>query len=166
MKKIFILFGALALLTVGACQKEEVQESISQPTTKTNSSKSGIATMAQTVKGLNRKYYSNLKDCASGSPKNCFDDVIIKPKVHDDLMACVANGPTAVGSYFNGTAWHDYLPDLLDQSNATLLTDLQSGQFYFEADSNPDTNHEFILVYQVGAPSGSNPKYVFDFIVQ
>lgn len=165
MKKIFILFGALALLTVSACQKEEVQESISQPTAKTNSSKSGISTIAQTVKGLNRTWYAQEGKCKTPA-KDCFDDVIIKPKVHDDLMACVANGPTAVGSYFNGTAWHDYLPDLLDQSNATLLTDLQSGQFYFEADSNPDTNHEFILVYQLGAPSGNNPKYVFDFIVQ
>ena len=58
------------------------------------------------------------------------------------------------------------MPGLLDPANSVTLTDLQSGNYYFEEQTNTTTGHKFILVKDASITDEQDPIYVFEFIIE
>ena len=61
--------------------------------------------------GIHRVWNASVGDCTAPAV-NCFDDVVVRPKVIDDLAAVAAGGSSSVQDYFSGSNWQEPFPDL------------------------------------------------------
>jgi hypothetical protein len=167
MKSKLLILGVTALISLTSCQKDDSSEMLQSPNVKQSKSNPKATTAVPTPAGwgIHRKFYTSTKECAA--PKeSCFDDVIITPTKYADITTCLAGGATVVGTYFNGTSWHSFMPGLLDVANSDALSALQSGNYYLEEETNPTNGHKFVLVKDASVTDEQEPKYVFEFIIE
>lgn len=110
--------------------------------------------------GIHRVWNKNAQDCTPPAV-NCYDDIIVRPKVMQDLVAVCAGGAPAVGTYFNGNDWMEPFPDLGLPENEDCLTNLQSGNYYMVQVINANTLVSYFEVRLNNSNPDNDPSYVF-----
>jgi hypothetical protein len=168
MKNKLLILGIAVLFSVTACQKDDSAEMLQSSSVKQSkpNSNSKITTTTPVGWGKNLHWVGAPHFDCYVPAVDCYDEVVITSPKFAEITTCVSGGATTVGSYFNGTDWHTYMPGLLDSDNSATLTDLQSGDYYFEEETNTTTGHKFILVKDVNITEEQDPKYVFEFTIE
>jgi len=110
--------------------------------------------------GIHRTWDKTKGDCFIPA-SNCYDDIVVRPKVMQDLIAASAGGPSAVQNYFQGSEWTEPFPDLALPENQQCLSNLQSGNYFMLVENNSNTGVNYFEIRLNGSNPEDEPTYVF-----
>lgn len=140
MKKIIYLCTIGLALSFSSCTKDEPESlqnsKISKPT---NNSGNATSTMAlqPKPKPVRRTFYDDYCYCSTPQQNCDSKDVIITPHFSSYIHSMV-NNAESVADFFNNNNWQECFPDVAE--DATLLSELQSGNYTMVDQLNPTTN--------------------------
>ena len=130
-----ILLVMIAASLVLACRKQEIQPNVEPTQPPKAFSPSSVMKTAKTT------FNDNTCEC-SGSPSNCAEEVVVRPRrKFDDFLAAANGNGGDIAAYFNTQEGAELFPNL-DAQDIALL---QSGDY--DVIAIPKGNDRYINIY-------------------